>query len=479
MPLREWVKEQGRRLGFHRVGIAPVGDLPELAFFSEWQARNYAGTLDYMGNPKRADVRLVFPGARSVICCALVYDTQRPRSTEVPHDPERGWLSRYAWGDDYHKILTEKLVALRAALAEKVGPGFEGKLYVDTGPVLEHVYGKYAGLGWQGKNTCLLDADLGSFFFIGVLVTNLELAADVPLPDGCGSCTLCLEACPTGALVEPYVLDARRCISYLTIELREAIPEEFREPMGRHVFGCDICQDVCPYNRRAWLTDAVAFQPRAVENRKAKLETRQPLSSAASPSAPSPGSGDEGNPFVVGFPLASHPQDSRGQTVCEESNPDPKFAAPRSQAPLPRAQWFDCRSPHRARVEVSRRASELPSQPRTVPIEPAAPSPAACPERSRRAPAAGTTSGSAAQRESLFHPRLEWLASLSEEEFREVFRDSAVKLTKWRGLLRNVLVAMGNSGNQRFRTLLEKFAASYDPLLAEHARWALERLSSQ
>ncbi|MGH9863373.1 MAG: tRNA epoxyqueuosine(34) reductase QueG [Candidatus Acidiferrales bacterium] len=347
MSLREFIQEQGRALGFDRVGIAPVGDFPELAYFPEWLKRGYAGEMDYLADPRRRDVRALMPAARSVICCALAYDTDQPRSTEVSPDRERGWLSRYAWGDDYHEVVREKLEGLRLLLAAKAGPGLECRAYVDTGPVLERVYGKYAGLGWQAKNTCLLDTELGSFFFIGVLVTNLDLAADEPLPDGCGSCTLCIEACPTGAIVEPYQLDARRCISYLTIELRGAIPEEFRAPMGRQVFGCDICQDVCPYNRRASLTREAGFAPRQAAN-----------------------TGEQ----------------------------------------------------------------------------------------------------------SLFHPRLERLASLTEEDFRRVFRASAVKRAKWRGLVRNALVAMGNSGNPRFRPLLEKFAASDDALLAQHAGWALKQL---
>jgi epoxyqueuosine reductase len=353
MSLSPWIKERGRALGFDRVGIAPAGDLPELAHFPEWLERGYAGQLDYMDNPQRADVRALWPETRSVICCALAYDTDHPRSTELPRNPERGWLSRYAWGDDYHDIVRQKLEALRTALAAKVGSGFESRAYVDTGPVLERVYAHHAGLGWLAKNTCLLDAEMGSFFFLGVLLTNLELEIDTPPPDGCGSCTLCLEACPSGALVEPYLLDARRCLSYLTIELRDAVPEELRAPMGRHVFGCDICQDVCPYNQRAPKTTFAAFEPRKV-----------------------------------------------------------------AQAAAP-----------------------------------------------------------AAERDSLFQPRLAWLASLSEGGFQHVFWRSAVKRTKWRGLLRNTLVAMGNSGNQNFVPVLEKFAASDDPLLSEHARWALQQLA--
>lgn len=418
MTLADWIKERGRALGFNRVGIAPASDLPELAFFAEWRARGYAGTLDYLHQPRRADVRRVLPRARSVICCALVYDTDYPRSTELPPNPECGWISRYAWGDDYHDVLSEKLGALQAAIAEKLGPGFESKLYVDTGPVLERVYGKYAGLGWQAKNTCLLDAELGSFFFVGVLVTNLEVAPDEPLPDGCGACTLCIEACPTAAIVEPYLLDARRCISYLTIELRAAIPEEFRASLGRHVFGCDICQDVCPYNRRAWLSEAAAFQPRQIETRESKRENRAEPSSAA---------------------IHTH----------------------RSSA-----------TEHRPAPPALREAAGSPVEGSAAAGTPACPT----------APAAGEDSASPTQiepsieKESFFHPRLEWLASLSEEEFGQAFKNSPVKRAKRRGLLRNALIAMGNSGKPGFRRLLEKFAAGQDPLLAEHAEWALKKL---
>jgi epoxyqueuosine reductase len=199
MSLTDWIKQQGRAAGFDRVGVAPATDLPELIHFPDWLERGHAGQMDYLHNPKRRDARALMPDARSVICCTLGYDTNRPRSTELPADPDRGWVSRYAWGDDYHTIVREKLEALRAALAEKVGDAFTSRAYVDTGPVLERVYAHHAGLGWLAKNTCLLDADLGSFFFLGVLITNLELEIDTPPADGCGACTLCLEACPTGS----------------------------------------------------------------------------------------------------------------------------------------------------------------------------------------------------------------------------------------------------------------------------------------
>src|SRR5438132_8755509 len=211
------------------------------------------------------------PGIQSAIVALLNYHTARPFASEpdLPIDYSRpsGWISRYAWGDDYHDVLREKLEALVESLREHFTEPFEARAYVDTGPVQERVLAKHAGLGWLGKNTLLLNQMLGSFFFLGVILTTLDLEPtlgenELPPPDMCGSCRRCLDACPTQAFVEPYVMDARKCISYLTIELRGAIPEEFREPMGNHVFGCDICQDVCPWNRRAPIVSIPQFQPR-------------------------------------------------------------------------------------------------------------------------------------------------------------------------------------------------------------------------
>ena len=247
---------------------------------------------------------------------------------------------------------------------------FEARAYVDTGPVQERVLAKYAGLGWLGKNTLLLNEKLGSFFFLGVILTTLNLepalaASEMPPPDLCGNCRQCLDACPTQAFVEPYVLDARKCISYLTIELRGSIPEEFRAPMGHHVFGCDICQDVCPWNQRAPFAAAQEFQPRV----------------------------------------------------------------------FPATQEMQTQSP---------------------------PSPAG---------------------DSLFFPKLEWLAGLSEAEFREAFRASPIKRTKWRGLVRNACIALGNSGLKRSTPahvriihLLEWLAACPEEIIAESAQWALSRI---
>jgi epoxyqueuosine reductase len=211
---------------------------------------------------------------------------------------------------------------------------------VDTGPLVERVYAKYAGVGWIGKNTCILNQKMGSWLFLGVILTSLELTADLPAPDRCGTCTRCLDACPTGAFVAPYQLDSNKCISYLTIEKRGAIPEELRDGMGRHVFGCDICQDVCPWNRKAPVTDASEFQAR----------------------------------------------------------------------------------------------------------------------------------------QGLINPALEWLAEMKAEEFRNTFRGSPIRRTKLSGLRRNAVIAMGNSGRREFVPTLEKLGVDEDPVVAEAAVWALQKL---
>ena len=369
-----WIVEQARSLGFDLCGVVRADKFPELEHTPDWLAHGHGGEMKYLSDPRRADPREVMPGVGSVIVCALNYNTDNPLSTDTlladPNDEPRGWISRYAWGDDYHDVLQQRLNALVDFLRERFGEPFKARAYVDTGPVQERVLAKYAGLGWLGKNTLLLNQTLGSFFFLGVILTTLDIqptlgAEEVPPPDLCGSCRQCLDACPTQAFAEPYVLDARKCISYLTIELREAIPEEYHEAMGNHVFGCDICQDVCPWNLRALVSTASQFQPRV-------------------------------------------------------------FPSPQKNAP---------------------------------------------------------TTSSASRDDSLFRPSLEWLLSLRETDFRELFRGSPIRRAKWRGLVRNACIAAGNSQvtrgsatHHRICDSLERLAGSDEPVIAESAQWALSRI---
>jgi epoxyqueuosine reductase len=369
-----WIVEQAKEVGFDLCGVVRAEEFPELENTAEWLARGYAGEMKYLHDPRREDPSMAMPGVRSVIVCALGYNTDNRLSTEAElagrDDEPRGWVSRYGWGDDYHEVLLERLEALIARLRERFLEPFEARAYVDTGAIQERVAAKYAGLGWLGKNTLLLNQKIGSYFFLGVILTNLELeptlgVGEMPAPDLCGSCTRCLDACPTQAFVEPYVMDARKCISYLTIELRGSISEELREPMGNHVFGCDICQDVCPWNRRAPVSSLMQFQPRTLLSREADES-----------GAPADGQGD-----------------------------------------------------------------------------------------------------------SLFHPRLETLLSLSEEDFRELLRGSPVKRAKWRGLMRNACIAAGNSkvargsaSHARICERLRKLAVCGDSIVAESAQWALSRI---
>ena len=261
--------------GFDLAGIAGVReqDFPELTAFSEWIDAGHAGEMKYLekrtdsGELRRASLKSSAPWAKSVIVCALNYNVDKPYSTQL-HDSQRGWISRYAWGStDYHDSLLQRLrqveTAIRdAATAQNVS--LETRCYVDTGPVVERVYAKYAGIGWIAKNTCIINQTLGSWIFLGIILTSLELKPDLPAADRCGSCTRCIDACPTQALIAPGKLDARRCIAYLTIEKRGSIPEELRAGIGHHIFGCDICQDVCPWNNKpgnAPPTSAPEFQP--------------------------------------------------------------------------------------------------------------------------------------------------------------------------------------------------------------------------
>ncbi len=243
------IKARAAELGFDVCGVAPVGPFKELGFLRDWLERGYAGEMQYLARSaeRRADVRAVMPAARSVICLGTVYNTDRPYSTEVA-DRGAAVIARYAWGDDYHEVIERRMDALVAWMRERGGPAFEARAYVDTGPVQERVYAQYAGLGWIGRNTCVINPELGSWLFLSEIICSLALEPDTPALDQCGTCRLCLDACPTGAIVEPYVLDATRCLSYLTIEVRDGLPIDQREALGRHVYGCDVCQEVCPWN---------------------------------------------------------------------------------------------------------------------------------------------------------------------------------------------------------------------------------------
>jgi len=259
------IKAKARELGFDACGIAPATELPELRFFDDWLDRGYAGDMTYLHRSasRRADVRRVMPEAKSVIVTGTVYNVDRPYSTECT-DSTLAQISRYAWGDDYHDVIGRRLDDLVAWMREASPEPFEVRPYVDTGPVQERVYAQHAGIGWIGKNTCVINPALGSWLFLGEIICSLPLATDAPGLDQCGTCTLCLEACPTQALVEPGVLDARRCISYLTIEQRGPIPESRRAAVGSHVYGCDVCQEVCPWNASAARSTDRAWQPRPV-----------------------------------------------------------------------------------------------------------------------------------------------------------------------------------------------------------------------
>ncbi len=266
------IKRLAKVAGFDLAGVAGVADTPEHGFFPQWIAAGHAGDMTYLearnesGELKRASLGTTAPWARSVVVCGINYNRDEPYSTHSG-TTSQGWISRYAWSQrDYHAILLLKLRELERRLGElcaerEMAPP-RTWCYVDTGPVIERIFAKYAGIGSIGKNTCILNEQLGSWLFLGVMLTSLELAPDLPAPDRCGSCTRCLDACPTQAFPAPYQLDATRCIAYLTIEKRGAIAEELRPGIGRQVFGCDICQDVCPWNRQAPIATEPEFAAR-------------------------------------------------------------------------------------------------------------------------------------------------------------------------------------------------------------------------
>jgi len=351
-PLDARVRQVGLALGLDAVGVAPAEPGPRNAFLRDWWARGYGGDLDYIGRrlEERIDPRRVVPEARSLIVGSLALPAASTEGASTKGDDAyeaSGRVARYAGGDDYHDVLLERLRALEAALPVLVGCEVQSRSYVDTGPVLERAAAARAGLGWIGKNTCLIDPERGSHLMLGVILTDLVLAPDAPEPDHCGTCRACLDACPTDAFPEPFVLDATRCLSYTTIELRGSIPENLRAGQGTHVFGCDVCQTVCPWNQ---------------------------------------------------------------------------------------------------------------SRPRTTPSDPLG-------LRSRLEPRAAWQT-----------PTLSWLLRLDEETFREHTHKTAIRRTGYQGLVRNAIVAAGNSGDPRLRSELAGHAEGEDPLLAEHARWALARL---
>ncbi len=283
--ISDLVYEFAKDGGFAAAGIAAVSepgsaeDFAELRFVEPWIESGRGGEMEYLkrrddsGRLLRSSLRIALPWARSVIVCAANYNSSAPKSIDAA-SLEQGWIAKYAWTgersqdgsvrpSDYHKILLKRLKAVDAKLKEELGD-FESRCYVDTGPVVERIYAKYAGIGWTGKNTCILNQTLGSWLFLGVIATSLEVPPAVAevTANRCGSCTRCLDACPTGALTAPYQMDAGLCISYLTIEKRGEVPVELRPKIGRQVFGCDICQDVCPWNRKAPVSSDLQLQTR-------------------------------------------------------------------------------------------------------------------------------------------------------------------------------------------------------------------------
>lgn len=280
---REQVRALALGAGFSEAGLVALPHANgerDAERFSEWVGAGCAGSMHYLervdesGRLLRSQVSVPFPWARSAVVCFTNYNSAEPLST-APAGAGEGWIARYAWSgrrdatgvrrpSDYHKVLKKRLVAMEARLHERHG-AFEARAYVDTGPVVERALATAAGVGWTGKNTCLIDPKLGSFGFLAVLLTSLEPQEEGPpltVPDRCGSCRRCLDACPTGALIAPYKMDATLCISYLTIERRGAIDASLMEGMGRQVFGCDICQDVCPWNRKAPIGADPDLEPR-------------------------------------------------------------------------------------------------------------------------------------------------------------------------------------------------------------------------
>jgi epoxyqueuosine reductase len=250
------LRDRALTLGFDLCGIAPVERVARLDYLREWVGKGYAGDLHYLTRsvPARLDPTRVLTGARSAIVTGTIYNTDQPLSI-ARDEAGDARIARYAWGEDYHDVLGRRQHLLIGWLKEHAGAPFEAVGYVDTGPVQEKALAAAAGLGWIGKHTCLINQQLGSWLFLSVILTTLDLPVAEPVADRCGTCTRCLDICPTGAIVEPYVVDARRCLSYVTIESHQGIAPGQRESVGSQVYGCDLCQDVCPWNHAAAMTE--------------------------------------------------------------------------------------------------------------------------------------------------------------------------------------------------------------------------------
>jgi epoxyqueuosine reductase len=345
---KEHLVEFAQKLGFDSCRVAVCSPPAHADEFGDWLSAGAHGQMDYMarGQEKRRDPQKILPGAKSVVVLALNYFQGDGNAGETPATTEekaRGRIARYAWGDDYHDVIAAKLDKIDIFLREFGG---QQKCYVDTGPILERDHAAQAGIGWHGKSTMLIDERLGTWFFLAEILTTLELPVDEPARDRCGTCDRCINACPTGAITAPHKLDARRCISYLTIELKSSIPLELRPLIGDRIFGCDDCLDACPWNRFAQVS---------------------------------------------------------------------------------RESAFAARNPSRT----------------------------------------GTSTTAFSLRDYL---------ALNETEFRDLFRNSPIKRIKRRGFLRNVCVALGNVGTSEDLPALREAALDLEPLVAEHAAWAIEQI---
>ncbi len=264
LALTQQIHARANDLGFELVGITPAAQSETIARYRQWIENGYAGKMGYLERhlPLKVDVRQLLAEAKSVISLAMNYYTLDPPKA-LAEDPARGQISRYAWGDDYHDVIRQRLSELVDFIKQTAETELKTRVCVDTAPIIEREYAQKAGIGWIGKNTNLIHWRSGSWYFLAEVLINIDLESDTaPLRGSCGTCTRCIEACPTDAIVEPNLLDSRLCISYLTIELKESIPKALRPKIGNLIFGCDICQEVCPWNSKAVPTDEPAFQPR-------------------------------------------------------------------------------------------------------------------------------------------------------------------------------------------------------------------------